>query len=96
MTQEAIGIDVWDKPYNAHRFPFITDLRADPFENASIRGNSFGYDDWHFRRAYLLVPAMGYVGSLVKSFSEFPPRSAPASFSVGNALKHLETAQSGK
>ena len=96
LTQEAIGIDVWDRTYNAHRFPFITDLRADPFENASIRGNSFGYDDWHFRRAYLLVPAMGYVGSLVKSFSEYPPRSAPASFSVGDALKHLETAPSGK
>ena len=96
LTQEAIGLDVWDKTYTAHRFPFITDLRADPFENASIRGNSMGYDDWHFRRAYLLVPAMGYVGKLVKSFSEYPPRSAPASFSVGNALKSLETAHGGK
>lgn len=96
LTQEAKGIDVWDNTYTAHRFPFITDLRADPFENASIRGNSFGYDDWHFRRTYLLVPAMGFVGELVKSFSEFPPRSAPASFTVGNALKKMETAHGGK
>ena len=96
LSQEAKGVDVWDKTYTAHRFPFITDLKGDPFENGSIRGNSMGYDDWHFRRAYLLVPAQGIVGSLVKSFVEYPPRSAPASFSVGDALKHLVSAPQGR
>jgi len=96
LTQEAKGIDVWDQTYSAHRFPFISDLRADPYEKASIRGNSFGYDEWHFRRAYLLVPAQTIVGKLVRSFVEYPPRNKPASFSVGDALKTLETATQGK
>jgi len=96
LSQESLGIDVWDRTYVAHRFPFITDLRADPFENASIRQNSFGYDEWHFRRAYLLVPAQGIVGGLIKSFVDYPPRSAPASFSVGDALKHLVAGPQGK
>ena len=86
----------WDRTYVAHRFPFITDLRADPFEKASIRQNSFGYDEWHFRRAYLLVPAQGIVGGLIKSFIDYPPRSKPASFSVGDALKQLEAGVQGK
>jgi len=96
LTQEARGLDVWDWTYKAHRFPFISDLRADPFEQASIRGNGMGYDQWHFRRAYLLVPAQVYIGQLIKSFEEFPPRNKPASFSVGDALKHLEAGSQGK
>jgi arylsulfatase len=97
LTQSASGIDVWDKTYTSHRFPIITDLRADPFENAYGRTDaagmtnaSFNYDNWHFRRGYLLVPAQGFVGKFLASFEDFPPRSAPASFSVGEALKMLE------
>ena len=93
LTQEQNGMDVWDAPFVAHRFPRITDLRADPFEAAQQRNASFGWQDWAFRRAYLLVPAQGIVGGLVKSFVEFPPRSAPASFSVGDALKKISTPQ---
>ena len=55
-----------------------------------------GQQDWMFRRTYLLVPAQGIVGGLLKSFAEYPPRNKPASFSVGNALKILETAPHGK
>jgi arylsulfatase len=102
LTQSAVGIDVWDAPYVAHRFPPIVDLRADPFERALGRADragaetaSFNYDNWHFRRSYLLVPAQVFVGQFLASFEEFPPRSAPASFAVGDALKSLETAGSG-
>ena len=42
-----------------------------------------------FGRIYLLGPAQGFVGDFVKSFKEFPARSAPASFSVGDALKKI-------
>jgi arylsulfatase len=45
-----------------------------------------------FRRAYLFVPAQGFVGAFVKSFEDFPPRGLPASFSVGNALKKISEA----
>ncbi len=96
LSQEQKGIDVWDAPYVAHRFPFITDLRADPYERALQRGASFNYDEWHFRRSYLLVPAQVFVGQFLASFEEYPPRSAPASFSVGDALKSLETASQGQ
>jgi len=103
LTQSAVGIDVWDAPYVAHRFPVITDLRADPYERAYGRGDrsgagtaSFNYDEWHFRRGYLLVPAQAFVGQFLASFEEFPPRSAPASFSVGDALKKLASASQGQ
>ncbi len=53
------------------------------------------HQDWWFRRAYLFVPVQGLVGGMVKSFIEYPPRNKPASFSVGDALKSLETAGKG-
>jgi arylsulfatase len=48
-----------------------------------------------FRHCYIFIPAQGYVGKFIKSFKEFPPRSLPASFSVGDALKMIST-QHGK
>jgi len=92
LTQEANGLDVWDQEYKSHRFPFVTDLRADPFERASVYHASFAYDQWHFRRSYLLVPAQTFVGGILASFEKFPPRGKPASFSVGDALNNLEPA----
>ena len=96
LTQEQNGMDVWDAPLVAHRFPRIGDLRADPFEEASARNASFAWQQWAFRRTYLLVPAQGIVGGVVASFKEFPPRNKPASFSVGDALNKLQTAPHGK
>ncbi|MBW1819370.1 MAG: arylsulfatase [Deltaproteobacteria bacterium] len=96
LTQEQNGMDVWDAPYVPHRFPRISDLRADPFEEASARNASMAWQNWQFRRAFLLVPAQGFVGDFLASFKEFPPRNKPASFSVGDALKMLQTAPHGK
>jgi arylsulfatase len=93
LTQECNGFDVWDCKYKQHRAPRIVDLRADPFESAQQTNASFYWQDWMFRRIYLLVPAQGIVGQFVKSFKEFPPRGAPASFSVGDALKMMERSQ---
>jgi len=93
LTQERNGFDVWDAPYVPHRAPRIVDLRADPFEFAQQPNASWNYQEWMFRRIYLLVPAQGFVGAFVKSSKEFPPRSAPASFSVGDALKMISTPQ---
>jgi arylsulfatase len=93
LTQECNGMDVWDCTYKQHRFPRIIDLRADPFENAQQDGASFGWQEWAFRRTYVLVPAQGIVGKFVMSFKDFPPRGAPASFSVGDALKMMERSQ---
>ncbi len=92
MTQDNNGFYVWDAPYTQHRYPIITNLRADPFEKASVRGAAMVYENWRIRRAYLVVPALGFFGKFVASFKDYPPRSAPASFSVGDALKSMETA----
>ena len=58
---------------------------------AQQAGASFNWQDWQFRRSYLLVPAQGIVGKFVESFKDYPPRGEPASFSVGDALKKLFT-----
>ena len=91
LTQECNGQDVWDCHYTPHRFPRITDLRADPFEAMTTPGASMGWQDWTFRRIYLLVPAQGIVSKFVMSFKDFPARGKPASFSVGDALKAIST-----
>ena len=93
LTQETKGMDVWDGAYTVHRAPRITNLRADPFEHSQQAGQSFGWQDWWFRRAYLLVPAQGIVGGFVESFKDYPARGKPASFSVGDALKKLSEPQ---
>jgi len=89
LTQECVGFSVWDCKYKVHRAPRIVNLRQDPFEHAVRPGNSWNYDEWVFRRAYLFVPAQGIVGGFVKSFKDFPARGLPASFSVGDALKKI-------
>jgi arylsulfatase A-like enzyme len=91
LTQQCNGQDVWDCRYKTHRFPRVTDLRADPFEAMTTQNASMGYQDWMFRRTYLLVPAQGVVGKFVASFKDYPPRGKAASFSVGNALNALFT-----
>ncbi|MCK5326635.1 MAG: arylsulfatase, partial [Woeseiaceae bacterium] len=90
LTQECNGHDVWDCEYTAHRAPRITNLRSDPYEFAQQANASSYYKDWLFRRSYIYVPAMQYVGGFVNSFEAFPPR-----FSVGDALKNISEPRSG-
>ena len=49
------------------------------------------YDDTVDPR-FVVVPALKFVGDFMASFKEFPPGNKPAIFSVGDALKSLETA----
>ncbi len=94
LTQTAKGNDVWDAPFVAHRYPRITDLRADPFEHAQQPMSTMGWQDWAFRRTFLIVPAAGIVGKYFATYKDFPPRGLPASFSVGDALKKMQQPQS--
>ena len=87
---------VWNTTFTSNRAPFVTDLRADPFEEASVRNASMYYDKWHFQRSYVLVPAGAYVGQFLKTFDEFPPRAKAASFSIGDALSSIQTASQGQ
>jgi arylsulfatase len=99
--QKATGFDVWREPFIPVRFPYLVDLRADPFERAMIpgpsgRSASYEYDKWHAQRMWALVPAQTIVGDFLKTFDEYPPRQKPGSFSVGDALSTLQTASQGQ
>jgi arylsulfatase len=94
-------MDVWREPFIPVRFPFLVDLRADPFELAmrpgpSGRSNSYEYDKWHAQRMYTMVPAQAIVAKFLGTFKEYPPRQKPGSFSVGDALEQLQTGSQGR
>jgi arylsulfatase len=86
MEQRAHGFDVWVEPLVSLRTPKIFNLRSDPFERADRDATMF-YGKWMADRAFLLVPAQQIVAEFLKTFEQFPPRQAPASFSVDQALE---------
>ena len=92
--QRADGFKVWSEPFTKLRVPLIFNLRSDPFEKA--QHDSAYYVDWHARRVYLLVPAQVFVGKWISSFKEFPPRQKPATFSIEEVMRKLETNSAGK
>jgi arylsulfatase len=93
MEQRAEGFEVWAEPMVTTRVPKVINLRADPFERAQHEG--MGYKRYWIDRVFLLVPAQAYVAQWLSSFREFPPRMAPASFSLDQVMKHMSTAASG-
>ncbi len=92
QEQRARGFDVWREPFVSMRLPKIYNLRSDPFERADEDASMF-YDKWLADRAFLLVPAQAIVGQFLKTFSEFPPRQKPASFSIDDALEKARKSQ---
>lgn len=44
------------------------------------------------RHAYALVPAQAFVAQFLATFQEFPPRQAPASFSLDDVMASLTNA----
>jgi len=93
MEQRAEGtLNVWAEPYTALRVPRIFNLRTDPFERASITSNT--YYDWVIDRAWVLVPAQAYVARMLTTLVEFPPRQAPASFTIENMMAKLQSGMS--
>ena len=85
LVQEAHGLHVWLEPFKVMRAPLLTDLRADPFEQAHEIG--MDYDRWFAEHMFLFAPAGGYVGKWIQSFKEFPPRQKPGSFNLSNAME---------
>jgi arylsulfatase len=83
----------WQGQFTRLRMPNLYNLRADPFERASV---SIYYGDWVAHRAFLLVPAQAIVGKYIESFKEFPPRAKAASFTVADVMEKLTTAGANK
>ncbi|WP_372147680.1 arylsulfatase, partial [Vibrio sp. 10N.222.52.C3] len=84
--QESKGIDVWTQPQKTLRIPKLFDLAIDPYEKGD---QGFGYDNWWYKRAFVLIPAQIKVRQMLATFKEFPPRQAPGSFAVDIKMKDL-------
>ncbi|MEU4231253.1 arylsulfatase [Nonomuraea sp. NPDC026600] len=88
LEQRAPGtLRVWAEPYTDLRVPKIFNLRTDPYERADITSNT--YYDWLLEHAWLLVPAQAYIARLLTTFTDFPPRQAPASFGIDQVMDKL-------
>ena len=87
MEQRGHGFDVWQEPFVTLRFPKLFNLRTDPFERADHEG--MGYQRWRAERMFALAPAQAFVGNWIQSFTEFPPRQKPGSFSLSQAMEKL-------
>ena len=89
MEQRVPGtMQIWAEPLIPLRLPKIFNLRTDPFERADITSNT--YWDWLIAHAWLLVPAQTYAARMVQTLQEFPPRQAPASFSIDQVVQKLQ------
>ena len=89
LEQRAPGtLQVWIEPYVELRTPKMFNLRTDPFERAEITSNT--YFDWMLDRAFLVMPAVGYVATMIQTLKEFPARQEPASFSIDQVLEKFQ------
>jgi len=89
--QEAPGTMLtWSEPLVKSRVPWLINLRTDPYEFAPVTSNT--YWDWYLDRAFILVPAQGYVAKFMKTFVEFPPRQKAASFTIDDVMEALNPA----
>lgn len=87
MEQRATGFDVWQDPMVTLRMPKLFDLRADPFERTDHQ--AIGYSKWRIEHAYVMLPAVGFVGQHLQTYVEFPPRQKAGSFGLDEVLKKL-------
>jgi arylsulfatase len=93
LRQNAVGIKVWEAPFEELRWPMLTNLRMDPFERAS--DESVGHAVWASERMFALAPAGAFVGQWLQSFRDFPPRMKPGSFSLDRVMEAVSTSGKG-
>jgi arylsulfatase len=93
MIQENHGFGVWERGFTPLRLPMLFNLRSDPYERAT---ESFEHNRWRVERAFALVPAQAYVGRFLATFRDFPPRQAPGSFGLGDAMARLRQGSAGR
>jgi arylsulfatase len=81
-------MQIWAEPFVTLRLPKLFDLRADPFERADVTSNT--YYDWLIAHAYLVFVGQAGIGQFLTSFTEFPPAQRPASFTIDQAVEHMQ------
>jgi arylsulfatase A-like enzyme len=79
---------IWGEPFTTLRIPKMFDLRADPYERADITSNT--YWDWVLDHAFLAYGGQAAIGQFLASFEEFPPAQRPASFTIDQAVEHMQ------
>jgi arylsulfatase len=82
---------VWREPFVCMRGPTFTNIRMDPYERAEITSNT--YNDYMFKRAFIVVPVQSLVAQFIGTFKEFAPRQKPASFNVDQIMEQLQKPQ---
>jgi arylsulfatase A-like enzyme len=95
LQQNALGLRVWQTPFEELRAPTLTNLRMDPFERAD-EDNAMGYQRWYAERMFVIAPAGAYVGQWLQSFREFPPRQKPGSFNLDRVMEAVTEGQPSK
>lgn len=85
--RETGTLNIWAEPFTKLRVPRLFDLRADPYERASITSNT--YFDWLMDRVFLLGPAQAVAAEFLATFKEFPPAQRPDSFSIDQIQESL-------
>ena len=95
LKQNAVGLKVWQHPFEELRAPLLTNLRMDPFERAEEE-NAMGYQQWYIEHMFAFAPAAGFVANWLQSFREFPPRQKPGSFNLDRVMELITTGTGGK
>ena len=95
LKQNAVGLRVWQQPFEQLRAPILTNLRMDPFERADDE-NAMGYQRWYIEHMYAFAPAGAYVGNWLQSFRDFPPRQKPGSFNLDRVMEAVTKAAADK
>jgi arylsulfatase A-like enzyme len=87
MEQQAHGLEVWMQPLVPLRAPKLFNLRSDPFERANYEAGD--YVKWFVEHAFVFVPAQAIVAQHLTTYTQFPPRQAPRSFSINRFMEKL-------
>jgi arylsulfatase A-like enzyme len=91
MEQRAPGtLRVWAEPFVPLRVPKLFNLRTDLYEHADVTSNI--YYDWFLDHAYLVLAAQSLMVQFLETFTKFPPRQKPASFSLDEVMEKVMTA----
>jgi arylsulfatase len=94
LKQNAVGLRVWQDPFEVLRAPLLTNLRMDPFERAEEE-NAMGYDRWYIERMFAFGPAINHVAQWIQSFRDFPPRQKPGSFNLDRVMEAVTAGAQG-
>ncbi|MEG3219656.1 arylsulfatase [Vibrio gigantis] len=93
IQEHEHGLDAWTYPLTELRTPIIYDLKIDPFERGD---KGWGYNQWRWDRPYHVLNGIYKMQETLATFADFPQRSKPASFTIGDAIKNLENLAAAK